>query len=193
MTTIQVIKVYIRTIIMHGYKFHIIGIENSHEQEVNTLAANSPPTIQDQDMNTTSECTITRPLSFSMLGDNLDQNVKARYIISDSHQNKSFHFFHLCAVRDRIDFSNLPNHHMIGCLNSPRNRAKQLLPTAADYSTLRKNFVMSLSQLLNDNMEFFKFSFDGVVRFHLEHKHSKEMAAKSNIVSVHTQCSYVTI
>ena len=176
--------------IMHDYKFCIIGVENSHKQEINTLAANSPPTIQDQDMNTTSECTITRLLSFSMLGDNLDQNVKARFIISGSLQNKSFH---LCAVRDRINFSSLPNHHMIGCLNSPLNRAKQLLPTAADYSALRKNFVMSLSRLLNGNMEFFKFSFDGVVRFHLEHKYSKEMAAKSNIVSVHTQCNYVAI
>ena len=138
MTMTQVIKViYICTIIMHGYKFCIIGIENSHEQEANTLAANSPPTIQDQDMNTTSECTITRPLSFSMLGDNLDQNVKARFIISDSHQNKSFHFFHLCAVKDRIDFSNLPNHHMIGCLNSPRNRAKQLQLSVDSHLHLR--------------------------------------------------------
>ena len=46
---------------------------------------------------------------------------------------------------------------------------------------------MSLSRLLNGNMEFFKFTFDGVaiVRFHLEHQYSKKMAAKSNIVSVH--------
>ena len=144
-------------------------------------------------MDTTSVCTITCPLSFSMLGDNLDQNVKARFIISDSYQNKSLHFFHLCAVRDRIDFSKLPNHHMVGCLNSPRNRVKQLLPTAADYSALRKNFVISLSRLLNNDMEFFKFSFDGIVQFHLDHKYSKEMAAKSNIISVLTLCSYVTI
>ena len=160
---------------------------------VNTLAANSPPTNQNQDMDTTSVSTITCPLSFSMLGDNLDQNVKARFIISDSHQNKSLHFFHLCSVRDRIDFSKLPNHHMVGCLNSPRNCVKQLLPTAADYGALRKNFVISLSGLLNNDMEFFKFSFDGIVRFHLDHKYSKEMTAKSNIVSVLTLCSYVTI
>ena len=153
----------VRAIVAHGYKFCIIGIENSHEQGVNTLAANSPST---QNINATSLCTIRHPLSFSMLGDNLDQNVKARCIISDSHQNKSLHFFHLCAVRDRIDFSKLPNHHMIGCLNSPHNHVKELLPTAADYSALHKNFFMSLSHLLNNNMEFLKFSFDGIVRFH---------------------------
>ena len=93
MTMIQVIKVYICTMVMHDYKFCIISIENSHEQEVNTLATNSPPTIQDQDMNTTSECTITHPLSFSMLGDNLDQNVKARLLFQTASRINLFIFF----------------------------------------------------------------------------------------------------
>lgn len=165
--------------------FCIIGMEDSCEEGMNTLVSNSPPASRYQNMDITSACTVRCPLSFSMLGDNLDKNVKARFIISDSHQNKSLHLFHLCAVRDRIDFSKLPNNHMVGCLNSPCNRVKQLLPTVADYSALRKNFVIMLSRLLN-NMKFFKFSFDGIVQFHIDHRYSKEMATKSNIVSVHT-------
>ena len=47
-----------------------------------------------------------QPLSFKLVGDNIDKNVKARYLRSD-HGNSSLHYFHSFAVKDRIDFSHL--------------------------------------------------------------------------------------
>lgn len=45
---------------------------------------------------------------FKIVGDNLDKTVKPRHMRSD-HQNVSLHYFHSIAVKDRIDFSNLPD------------------------------------------------------------------------------------
>ena len=74
---------------------------------------------------------------------------------------------------------------MVGCLNSPRYCAKELLPTATDHSARHINSIIVLSRLLNTNMKFFRFTFDRIIQFHIDHKYSKEMAAESNIVSVH--------
>ena len=73
---------------------------------------------------------------------------------------------------------------MVGCLNSPRNRAKELLPTAADYSALCKNSIILLSHVLHNDMKFFDFTFDRIVQYYIDHKYSKKMAAKSDNVSV---------
>lgn len=120
---------------------------------------------------------------YKLVGDNFDKNVKARYIRHSSHQNRSLHFFHVCAIEDRIDFSHIPNQHPHGCLNSPRKRALALLPSTKDDNSLRKNFAILLSRLLYSNMKFFRFTFDGAVNWHITHTYSKEMASKSKIVS----------
>ena len=83
-------------------------------------AANNTHIIRNQDADTTSVDAITRLLSFSMLGDILDKNTKARFIISGSHQNRSLHFFHLCAVRFK---QNIKSPHGF---NSPRKCTKQI-------------------------------------------------------------------
>ena len=117
-------------------------MEDSHKEGMNEVV----DTNQNQkNMDTTPVCATSCPPSFPLLGDNLDKNVKARYIRIDNHQNKSLHLFHLCAVRDRINFSNLPNNHMVGCLNSPHNCAKELLPTATNYSALCKDCCPTVS------------------------------------------------
>ena len=43
---------------------------------------------------------------FKIVGDNIDKNVRPSFQRSDQ-QTKSFHHFHACAVRDRVDFSSL--------------------------------------------------------------------------------------
>ena len=146
----------------------------NHNQNVNT--SNS----QNVNMDTSVHAP---PLDYKLIGDNLDKNIQARYVRLESHQNKSFHLFHLCAVRDRIDFSKIPNHHAIGCLHSLYNRALALLPTAENSAALRKNFIVLLSRLLTSNMKFFKFTCDGVIQWYINQKYSKEMATKSTIVS----------
>ena len=43
-----------------------------------------------------------------MIGDNFDKNMRAKYLRLESHSNASLHLFHICAVKDKIDFSHLP-------------------------------------------------------------------------------------
>lgn len=91
------------------------GMDSFHDQT--TL---SPDDNHNQNVNTSNSQNVNMdssvhapPLDYKLIGDNLDKNIQARYIRLESHQNKSLHLFHLCAVRDRIDFSKIPNHHAI--------------------------------------------------------------------------------
>ena len=51
---------------------------------------------------TTPVCEVSYPFSFSLLVDNSDNKVIARYIRVDNQWSKLLYLFHLCAVRDRI-------------------------------------------------------------------------------------------
>ena len=62
---------------------------------------------------------------FKIVGDNVDKNVKKRYLRVDQ-QNASLHFFHAFAVRDRIDFSHLPDTLPLTCSNEPAKVALEL-------------------------------------------------------------------
>ena len=43
---------------------------------------------------------------FNLVGDNVDKKVKPRHMRSDN-QSKDLHYFHLYALRDRVDFQKL--------------------------------------------------------------------------------------
>jgi len=90
-----------------------VEMEDLYEESIDTLAANNTPIIQNQEADITSVDAITRLLNFSMFGDILDKKTIARFIISGSQQNRSLIFFYLYAVRDRIDLSEISNHHMV--------------------------------------------------------------------------------
>ena len=47
-------------------------------------------------------------LTYRIVGDNIDKNVKPRNMTSD-FQTRSLHYFHAYAVRDRIDLSDYSN------------------------------------------------------------------------------------
>ena len=74
---------------------------------------------------------------------------------------------------------------MGGYLISPCNCAKELLPTSANYGAFCKSSIVLLSHVLCNNRKLLDFKFDGIVQYHIDHKYSKEMTAKSDIVSVH--------
>lgn len=130
----------------------------------------------------TSVCTNQQSLSFKLVGDNLDKNVKARYMCVGGSHNQSYHFFHSFAVLDRIDFSTLPDVHPHLCLNSPKKRALAILPSIDDDTTLRKFFVTHVSRVLVKHMAFFKLTFEDVVEWHIRHQYYTEMSAKSEVV-----------
>ena len=118
-----------------------------------------------------------------LVGDNLDKNVKARYMRSDKHHNQSLHCFHSFAIKNRIDFSHLSDVQPHSCANSPHNTAVSLLPSADDDRLLRKNFGILISRVLVTHMPFFKCSFDGVITWHIMHKYYEQMCRKSTVVS----------
>ena len=60
----------------------------------------------------------------------------------------------------------------------------RLFPTAKDHKALQQNFVIHIARILAAYMPFFSFAFDDVVDKHIKHEYSKEMAQKSQVVSI---------
>ena len=154
-------------------------VDNSHHQVV----SNNQPLTEESVSEIDSKSKDSTGSGYMMLGDNFDKNIRAKYLRLESHSNTSLHLFHICAVKDRIDFSHLPKCQLTGCLPSPRNRALELLPTFDDAKALPKNFIVLGSRVLASNIRFFKFTFDGVIQQQIKYNHSKEMATKSSVVS----------
>ena len=68
--------------------------------------------------------------TYSLMGDNLDTNIKPRYKRIENHQGESLHYFHYLAIKDRISqLSQLAITPCHTCINSPQKMALQLLPT----------------------------------------------------------------
>ena len=125
--------------------------------------------------------------TFKLCGDNIDKCVKRRYMHADKG-NLSLHYFHSYAVLDRIDLRSLSD-DIPGCLPSPNVIALSLLPSAADDTSLRKNFSVLVSRVLAKYFRFFKFTFDDAVEWHIHHDFSTEMSKKSIVVSL--CCCYI--
>ena len=62
--------------------------------------------------------------------------------------------------------------------------ALALLPTAEDDKILRTNIAINVSHVLVKNLVYFKLTYDGVVQWHIQHQFYKEMARKSEVVSI---------
>ena len=119
---------------------------------------------------------------FKLVGDNLDINIKSRFMRMEGSGNKSLHFFHSYAVLNKVDFSNLPDFHLPTCLNSPKKRALSLLPSADDDRLLRQDFMVLISRILVTHLPFFKWTADDAVEWHIRHKFYEEMSSKSVVV-----------
>ena len=59
-----------------------------------------------------------------------------------------------------------------------------LLPGSEDDAAIRHNISILISRVLFANLSFFKLSFDGVVKWHIQHEFYEEMSAKSDVVSM---------
>ena len=125
---------------------------------------------------------------FRFCGDNLDKNVHRRHLRSDK-RNQSLHYFHLYAVENRIDVSELsdvsPNISEITDINTA---TISLLPKRGDDKIIRENIAVLISRVLYHYFDFFNLSFDGVIDWHIGHKHYTEMSCKSVVV-----CYVITV
>ena len=121
--------------------------------------------------------------TYGLMGDNLDTNIKSRYLRSnvDTREN-SLHYFNCCAIKYRIPFNELPilPRHM--CMNSPEKLAKQFLPSKDNDEAMKENFVMLVRRKITTHMAYFKFSCSDIVDWHKHHKYYQEMSIKSEVV-----------
>lgn len=108
--------------------------------------------------------------------DNIDKNVKPRYMRSDS-QTKSLHYVQAYAVKDRIDFSPFSNKP------ATEISAFDVLPSQDDYTSLKAHFSILISRLIVKYIPFFTDDFKGLPVEHIPHRYAKEMSQKSEIVS----------
>lgn len=78
---------------------------------------------------------------FKLVGDNLDKNFRRRFQRVD-YQTQSFHFFHLYALLDRIDLSQISD-------DDPKSvmiQVEKVLPDGSDIDLLRKNLSILISR-----------------------------------------------
>ena len=120
------------------------------------------------------------PPTFKIVGDNIDKKVKPRHMRED-RQAQMLNNFHLYAVRDRVDTSNLPE-------ELPSLRAFEgltihdILPSSDDHDKMLENYVTLFARVITAEIPFFK-QFEDVVPLHIIHEHSREMERKSEVVS----------
>lgn len=123
-----------------------------------------------------------RHKGFRLCGDNIDKRICRRHLRSD-RRNQSVHYFHAYAVENRIDVSELSDISMhISETTTLENAVSSVLPTAGDNTRLRENIAILISRVLFQHLDFFNFSFDGVIQWHITHKYYTEMSCKSVVV-----------
>lgn len=126
-----------------------------------------------------------RPSEFSctagykIVFDNIDKNVKPRYMRSDS-QTRSLHYVQAYAVKDRINYAMFSG-------NTPTEiNVYDILPSGDEYNTLKQNFVIHVSRVIVEYLPFFSKDFKGLTPRHIPHKYWNEMSKKSEIVILYT-------
>ena len=123
--------------------------------------------------------------TFCICGDNIDKSTKPRYMRYGRNKANSIHYFHSYAVADRINVSNLSETAPPLPNVSAEQLAISLLPSVEDDIAIRNNFATLVARALVNHMDFFKFTFDGVVDWHITHEFTTEMSKKSESVSIH--------
>lgn len=114
---------------------------------------------------------------YKIVFDNVDKNVKPRYMRSDS-QTRSLHCVHCYGVKDRVDFSEFSD-------TTPTEVTPfDIIPTLEDYKSLKNDFSVLVARQIVQFIPFFSMDYEGLVENHIPHKYSKEMSAKSEVVRI---------
>lgn len=127
-------------------------------------------------INPQSRCVPT----YKLVGDNIDKNIcpSSRDLRSD-HQTKSLHYFHVYAIRDRVDLTDLPDKPQLP--DPDDTKLESLLPTEDDYTALKRNFAILAARALTAHMSFFSKCGAALPR-HIKHDHYEEMKQRSEVV-----------
>ena len=84
---------------------------------------------------------------FKIIGDNIDKNIHRSY------QTQSLHYFHACAVLDRVDFSGPSDEPPQPSLVDPL----EFLPSQSDVTLVKQDFAILISRFLH--VPFFMVQF----------------------------------
>ena len=105
-----------------------LEVDSTHEQEFEETD-NIPPA-------STAVCT-----GYKIVGDNIDKNIRRTHQRID-RTTRSLHYFHMCAVKDRVDFSHLSDSRP----TQVEVDIRALLPGAADLAAIKKDFEILISR-----------------------------------------------
>lgn len=123
------------------------------------------------------------------MGDNLDHEIHAR-IQSTQHKNQSIHWTHQFAILDKVQDPNLDRKKA----QKPTKEIQfvELLPNQEVQEHLLNNFAIIVSRIVTKYLKHFQALQNAAVR-HVPHQFKKEMATKSQTVSVFAfLCVYST-
>ena len=101
--------------------------------------------------------------------------------MKEDRQGQMLNKFHLYAVRNRVDTSNLSEEF-------PSLQAfegltiRDILPSSDDHDKMLENYVILFARVITAEIPFFK-QFEDVVPLHIIHEHSREMEWKSEVLS----------
>ena len=116
---------------------------------------------------------------FRLTGDNIDKNVKPRDM-RINNQTKSLHYFHVFAVKDRINFSHLSSNAEMVCFDNIDFGV--FCPNLDDEAKLVLNFETLVTRMLVEHIPGIQHLFPHVTH-HIQHKYSRNMSQKSTVVS----------
>ena len=68
---------------------------------------------------------------------------------------------------------------------------KSLLPIPVDYAALKNNLSTLISRVLCKHVDFFRLSFDDLVKQHIQHRFYEDMSAKSTVVMIWLSHIYI--
>ena len=115
---------------------------------------------------------------YVLAGDNLDRNTRPRHQTLESRTH-SMHWFNAVAVKDRIDISTLPD-VIPTCTTS--ESIEPFLLNSADCTQIINNISVLVGRLLVEHVPGFAVS--ALVKPHIDHRYSVQMATKSQTVNV---------
>lgn len=119
------------------------------------------------------------PAKYQIIGDNVDMLIKIKHQ-SSSKPNKSIHWFHMNAVKDRVVAAELPDYKEIGPIM--KLQPGEFLPSARDNQDLLHDFIPLFARVIVDEIPAFNTVFKDIVVRHIPHKYSEVMAQKSEQV-----------
>ena len=160
--------------------------ETIYEEAVNFLQScvNCPLVSEKMHLQTlksyiTNWKNISGPLTYQIIGDNVDMMIKIKHQAS-TKPNKSIHWFHLLGVKNRAIAYDLADDKPIGAVSDLQSG--DILPSTKDNQDLLHDFVPLFARVVVDKVPSFKIFKDVVVR-HIEHRYSDAMKQQSEQAS----------